>query len=78
MDAGIQLVPGKLRDGSEGMVKPYDWEDGYKEKLEGKFVQMRVRGVKLDTTYSFKEVPEFLIANEVAEAFADEVTDMPF
>ncbi len=43
LDSGVQLVSGKDKAGNPAMVKPFDWEDGVKNTLEGKFVQMRVR-----------------------------------
>lgn len=75
LDSSVELVPGKSKDGKDAMIKPYDWEDGVKNTLEGKFVSMRVRGTGLDTTYSFKEVPPFLIAEDIAASFEDEPID---
>lgn len=75
LDTGIEKVKGKDKAGNEAMVMPFDWEDGVKNKLEGKFFSMRVRGEGLDTKYSFKEAPEFIVAAEVANTFSDEPLD---
>lgn len=59
LDEGVELVDGKDKAGNPAKVKPFDWEDGVKFKLEGKFVGMRVRGEGMDTKYTFKEGKEF-------------------
>lgn len=68
LDEGLVLIDGKDKLGEPTLVKPYDWEDLYKAKLEGKFVSMRVRGTGLDTKYSFKEVSAFPITETVPVA----------
>jgi hypothetical protein len=78
LDTGIEKIKGKDKAGNEAMVMPYDWEDNVKNKLEGKFFSMRVRGEGLDTKYSFKEAPEFVIMNEAQNVFEDDTQDLPF
>jgi hypothetical protein len=82
LDKGIQLVQGKDKAGNDAMVRPFDWEDTVKNKLEGKFVEMRVRGTGLDTKYSFREGKEFVELNTAEDVFDNgeeiAVEDIPF
>lgn len=73
LDNGVQLVSGKDKAGNVAMVKPYDWEDEYKEKLVGVFFKYSVKGEGLDTKFIFKEGKEFN-----PEALANEVQDKAF
>jgi len=41
------------------MVRPFDWEDGLRKELEGKYAKVKVRGEGMDTKYSFKEGTPF-------------------
>lgn len=50
----VPLMKGKLRDGTEGMVAVYDYEDDAKELLKGVGFAFKVAGEGLDTKYTFK------------------------
>lgn len=78
LDAGIEKIKGKDKAGNEAMVMPYDWEDSVKNKLEGKFFSMRVRGEGLDTKYSFKEAPEFAVVEEAVKTFDEPIDTSMF
>ena len=80
MDSGVQFVDGKDKLGNPAKVKPFDWEDGVKNQLEGKFIQMRVKGTGLETKYIFKEVAPFLVEEKQSNSTTEELTleDVPF
>lgn len=59
LDGEVPLVDGKDKAGNPAKVRPFDWEDGIRKNLEGKFVKVKVRGTGMDTKYSFKEGEPF-------------------
>lgn len=60
LDKGIELnAKGKM---------PYDYEDGIRHLVVGKFVRIVVKGEKLGTTYLYKEGKEFEISEDAKKA----------
>jgi hypothetical protein len=58
--------------------RPFDWEDGIKNRLEGKTFSFKVTGIGLETRYRFKELPGFTIAASVSDADEIFIDDVPF
>lgn len=76
LDEGIKLVEGTDKAGEKAMVKPFDWEDEYKDKLKEQFITMKVRGTGMDTKYKFKQGKPFKMEED--DKFAINLDDIPF
>ena len=75
LDEPIPMTNGKDKVGNPSVVEVYDFEDGMKHLLEGKFVKVKVSGSGLDTTYMFQPWKEFVSYNGSDEV---DVNDLPF
>ena len=60
VEEDIPLVDWKDKAWNPAKVEEYDFEDTWKDKLEGKFVKMKVSWSWMDTKYIFNEGKTFL------------------